>query len=150
VNSGTLVGADSLYAASCTADNGAEIHPSSLYRYTAPAAGTLHLELTDGANFSRARLGIEGMAFGQFEYNFLYDFGGSGTEEAGKISPAWVQYNVPGKPVRIRAGAFSPPAGIEEAKYLLVTVPDVGHTPNLEEPESHGAIDRLLKRVLAR
>ena len=32
----------------------------------------------------------------------------------------------------------------------LVTVPDVGHTPNLEEPESLGAIERLLARVLAR
>ena len=30
----------------------------------------------------------------------------------------------------------------------LFTVPDVGHTPNLEEPESHAAIDDLLKRVL--
>jgi pimeloyl-ACP methyl ester carboxylesterase len=32
----------------------------------------------------------------------------------------------------------------------LVTVPDVGHTPNLEEPESLAAIERLLERVLAR
>jgi pimeloyl-ACP methyl ester carboxylesterase len=32
----------------------------------------------------------------------------------------------------------------------LVTVPHVGHTPNLEEPESIAAIERLLARVLAR
>jgi pimeloyl-ACP methyl ester carboxylesterase len=32
----------------------------------------------------------------------------------------------------------------------LVTVPQVGHTPNLEEPESQAAIDDLLARVLAR
>ena len=31
----------------------------------------------------------------------------------------------------------------------LVVVPDVGHTPNLEEPESQAAMDRLLQRVLA-
>ena len=31
----------------------------------------------------------------------------------------------------------------------LVVVPDVGHTPNLEEPESQAAMDRLLKRVMA-
>ena len=32
----------------------------------------------------------------------------------------------------------------------LVTVPDVGHTPTLEEPEAIAAIDGLLARVLAR
>lgn len=73
-------------------------------------------DLNDGVNFRRARIGIEGKAFGDFEYNFLYDFGGSGVEEAGKISAAWVQYNglYDGK-VRLRIGAFSPPAGLEEA-----------------------------------
>ncbi|MDP3659963.1 OprO/OprP family phosphate-selective porin [Phenylobacterium sp.] len=71
-------------------------------------------DLNDGANFRRARIGIEGKAFRDVEYNFLYDFGGSGVEEAGKISAAWVQYNGLGK-VRLRIGAFSPPAGLEEA-----------------------------------
>jgi phosphate-selective porin OprO/OprP len=70
-------------------------------------------DLNDGTNFRRARLGIEGKAFGDFEYNFLYDFGGSGVEDAGKISSAWVQYDGLG-PVRVRIGAFSPPAGLEE------------------------------------
>ena len=32
----------------------------------------------------------------------------------------------------------------------LVVVPDVGHTPNLEEPEAQAAMDRLLQRVAAR
>jgi pimeloyl-ACP methyl ester carboxylesterase len=32
----------------------------------------------------------------------------------------------------------------------LVEVPDVGHTPTLEEPESTAAINRLLERVMAR
>ena len=31
----------------------------------------------------------------------------------------------------------------------LVTVPDVGHTPSFEEPESLAALERLLARVLA-
>lgn len=71
-------------------------------------------DLNDGANFRRARLGIEGKAFGAFEYNFLYDFGGSGNEEAGKISAAWVQYNgLPLAEGRLRIGAFSPMAGME-------------------------------------
>ena len=73
-------------------------------------------DLNDGANFRRARIGIEGKAFGDFEYNFLYDFGGSGNEEAGKISAAWVQYNgLPLANAKIRIGAFSPPGGLEEA-----------------------------------
>lgn len=71
-------------------------------------------DLNDGANFRRARIGIEGKAFGVFEYNFLYDFGGSGVEEPGRISAAWVQYNGLG-PVKLRIGAFSPPGGLEEA-----------------------------------
>lgn len=71
-------------------------------------------DLNDGANFRRARLGVEGKAFGDWEYNFLYDFGGSGVEEAGRISAAWVQYNGLGL-WKLRVGAFSPPGGLEEA-----------------------------------
>jgi phosphate-selective porin OprO/OprP len=70
-------------------------------------------DLGDGANFRRVRLGIEGKAFGVFDYNFLYDFGGSGTEDGGKISAAWVQYSA--LPVRLRVGAFAPPTGLEDA-----------------------------------
>lgn len=69
-------------------------------------------DLSDGANFRRVRLGIEGKAFGDFEYNFLYDFGGSGTEDSGKVIAAWVQYNKLG-PARLRIGAFAPSAGLE-------------------------------------
>jgi phosphate-selective porin OprO and OprP len=73
-------------------------------------------DLNDGTNFRRARLGIEGKAFGAFDYNFLYDFGGSGTEEAGKISSAWLQYTLPTKtPIRLRVGAFAPTTGLEDA-----------------------------------
>ncbi|HET7817052.1 MAG TPA: alpha/beta hydrolase, partial [Sphingomicrobium sp.] len=32
----------------------------------------------------------------------------------------------------------------------VVTVPGVGHAPDLDEPEAVAAIDRLLDRVLAR
>jgi phosphate-selective porin OprO/OprP len=73
-------------------------------------------DLNDGANFRRARIGIEGKAFGDFEYNLLYDFGGSGNEEAGKISAAWVQYDgIEALGTKIRIGAFSPPSGLDEA-----------------------------------
>jgi phosphate-selective porin OprO/OprP len=71
-------------------------------------------DLNDGTNFRRARIGVEGRAFGDWEYNFLYDFGGSGVEEPGKISAAWLQYDGFGA-IKVRVGAFSAPAGIEEA-----------------------------------
>lgn len=71
-------------------------------------------DLSDGLNFRRVRLGIEGKAFGDFEYNFLYDFGGSGVEEGGKVSAAWLQYNGLGF-ARVRIGAFPPPTSLEDA-----------------------------------
>lgn len=72
-------------------------------------------DLNDGTNFRRARLGIEGKAFGAFDYNFLYDFGGSGIEEAGKISSAWVQYTFAARtPVRLRVGAYGPITSLED------------------------------------
>jgi phosphate-selective porin OprO and OprP len=70
-------------------------------------------DLSDGVNIRRARIGIEGKAFGVFDYNMIYDFGGSGTEEAGKISSAWVQYS--GLPWKIRAGVYAPVTGLEDA-----------------------------------
>ena len=70
-------------------------------------------DLSDGANVRRARIGIEGKAFGAFEYNMVYDFGGSGTEEAGKISSAWIQYS--GLPAKIRAGIYAPVTSLEDA-----------------------------------
>lgn len=70
-------------------------------------------DLGDGANIRRARFGIEGKAFGAFDYNMIYDFGGSGTEEAGKISSAWVQYS--GYPVKVRAGIYAPVTSLEDA-----------------------------------
>lgn len=71
-------------------------------------------DLNDGFNFRRVRIGVEGKAFGDFEYNFLYDFGGSGVEEGGKITSAWLQYNGLG-PVKVRVGAFPPVTGLEDA-----------------------------------
>jgi pimeloyl-ACP methyl ester carboxylesterase len=72
---------------------------------------------------------------------------------------AWPFYQaLDGRPVTILRGALTDlldekiarkmADAIEDAE--LVTVPDVGHTPNLEEPESIAAIERLLERVLVR
>lgn len=72
---------------------------------------------------------------------------------------AWPHYKaLDGRPVTILRGALSDLLDAKVAERMaselgdveLVTVPAVGHTPNLEEPESLAAIERLLVRVLAR
>lgn len=64
-----------------------------------------------------------------------------------------------GRPVLILRGGLSDLLSQEIADQMverlkgdaeLVVVPDVGHTPNLEEPEAVAAMDRLLARVMAR
>jgi phosphate-selective porin OprO/OprP len=70
-------------------------------------------DMADGFNFRRIRFGIEGKAFGDFQYSFVYDFGGSANEEGGKVNAAWVQYN--GLVfARLRVGAFPTPTGLED------------------------------------
>lgn len=71
-------------------------------------------DLGDGTNFRRVRFGVEGKAWGDWAYNFLFDFGGSGVEEAGKITNAYIEY-AGLQPVRLRVGAFSPITGLEDA-----------------------------------
>jgi len=70
-------------------------------------------ELKDGVDFRRARLGVEGTAFSDWDYKLILDFGGSGVENAGQLYEGWVQYSGL-KPVRLRVGAFSPSIGLED------------------------------------
>ncbi len=71
-------------------------------------------DLSSGANFRRAQLGIQGKLFGDWSYNFNYDFGGSGgTETPGHISSVYLQYDGLA-PWAFRVGAFPPPASIED------------------------------------
>ncbi len=70
-------------------------------------------DMADGFNFRRIRLGIEGKAFGDFQYNFTYDFGGSGNEEGGKVNAAWLQYNG-FSAARLRVGAYAPTTSLED------------------------------------
>jgi phosphate-selective porin OprO/OprP len=74
-------------------------------------------DLSDGANFRRARLGIEGKAWGDWTYALQFDFGGTGTEEAGKINQAYLEYAGFSRinNLRLRAGAFPPTTGLEDA-----------------------------------
>jgi phosphate-selective porin OprO/OprP len=78
-----------------------------------PAAVTAR-DLNDGTTFRRARLGLGGKLFKDFDYGFLYEFGGSGAEEPGRIHEAYLQYNGL-KPLRIRLGAFEPNIGLAAA-----------------------------------
>jgi pimeloyl-ACP methyl ester carboxylesterase len=70
---------------------------------------------------------------------------------------AWPLYRgLSGKPVTILRGIHSDLFSAEVAEKMveavpgaeLVTVPDVGHAPDFEEPESIAAVERLLARVL--
>jgi pimeloyl-ACP methyl ester carboxylesterase len=72
---------------------------------------------------------------------------------------AWPLYRaLDGRPVTILRGELSDLLSEATAQAMatevgdaeLVTVPDVGHTPSFEEPESQRAMDRLLERVLGR
>lgn len=78
-----------------------------------PAAFTAR-DLNSGSNFRRARFGLEGRLFGDFDYNITYDFGGSGTEDPGRLYEASVTYTGL-KPVRIKLGAWEQNAGLASA-----------------------------------
>jgi len=71
-------------------------------------------DLNDGTNFRRARFGIDGKLFKDFDYALIYEFGGSGTEDAGHIQEAWAQYSG-FKPWKLRVGAFEPNIGLAAA-----------------------------------
>jgi phosphate-selective porin OprO/OprP len=70
-------------------------------------------DLNSGTNFRRARIGIDGRLFGDFDYNVLFEFGGAGTEDEGHIQELWLQYSGL-KPFRFRVGAYPPPIGLED------------------------------------
>jgi phosphate-selective porin OprO/OprP len=70
--------------------------------------------LKDGTVFRRARLGADGTAPGGWEYRLLFDFGGTGVENAGQLYEGWVQYSGI-KPLHFRIGAFAPSLGLEDA-----------------------------------
>jgi phosphate-selective porin OprO/OprP len=70
-------------------------------------------QLKSGDLFRRARIGIDGTAFGDWDYRILFDFGGSGVENAGQVYETWIQYSGL-KPFKFRVGAFSPSLGLDD------------------------------------
>jgi phosphate-selective porin OprO/OprP len=90
-------------------------------RRTGPALGyspsnvdyTHARDFKDGVEFRRARVGIAGDAFGDFDYRVTLDFGGSGVENAGYLYEAWAQYSGL-RPFYVRFGAFAPQQGLAD------------------------------------
>ena len=71
-------------------------------------------DLSSGANFRRAQIGLQGTVFGDWSYAAIMDFGGAGFETPGSIRRMIVDYN--GLPDwTFRLGASSPPAGLADA-----------------------------------
>ncbi|MBS0277747.1 MAG: hypothetical protein JSR81_08995, partial [Proteobacteria bacterium] len=70
------------------------------------------VDFSSGSNFRRARLGVEGVLFGDWSYQFIYDFGGSGSEGA-SISSAYIQYDGLGL-VHWRIGAYPAPESFDD------------------------------------
>ncbi|MGE0046107.1 MAG: porin, partial [Hyphomonadaceae bacterium] len=55
------------------------------------AEGPAARDLSSGLNFRRARIGLEGTAFRDWNYAITYEAGGSGTE-ASSLQQAWIEY----------------------------------------------------------
>ena len=78
--------------------------------------------LSNGTNFRRVYLGIQGKIFGDWSYNFNYDFGGSGgTETPGHIQSVFLEYDGLA-PFAVRAGGYPPPASFEDATAASDTI----------------------------
>jgi len=70
-------------------------------------------DLKNGDVFRRARIGLDGTVYGDWDYRVLLDFAGTGTENAGQVYETWVQYSGL-KPLHFRIGAFSPSIGLDD------------------------------------
>jgi phosphate-selective porin OprO/OprP len=87
---------------------------TSDFRRGAAATDTAHArDLSSGTDFRRARIGIDGKAFGDWDYSVLLDMGGSGEEDAAHIQELWVQYSGL-KPFHLKVGAYPPSIGLED------------------------------------
>ena len=70
-------------------------------------------DLSNGAYFRRARLGVEGKVARDFDYRFIMELGGAGAEGPTRVTDAWIGYTG-FAPFRIQLGAFAPPANMDD------------------------------------
>ena len=91
--------------------------PETDYRRGSVGAGSREndaaRDLSDGAYFRRARFGVEGTIARDFNYRFLVELGGAGTEGPTRINDAYLAYTGLA-PFAIQLGAFSPPANLAD------------------------------------
>jgi len=85
-------------------------YDTAYYSQGKEPAGT---DFSSGNNFRRARLGVNGTLFKDWSYEFIYDFGASGTE-ASTISSAFIQYDGL-DPVHFKLGAYAPPESFDDS-----------------------------------
>jgi phosphate-selective porin OprO/OprP len=107
-----------------SADNGAfKFAARSIVQFDAAQYSVKPLrsdnDLSSGTNFRRARLGIDGSAYNDWNFALWAEFGGSGGEAAA-LNQAYIEYAGlkpfgPNVTVRLRAGAWATPAGLEDA-----------------------------------
>jgi phosphate-selective porin OprO/OprP len=84
------------------------------YGYFAQGRNPASVDLNSGTNFRRAQFGFVGTAWRDWSYNFTYDFGGNGIEKNGYLYTGSLEYDGL-KPFGFRAGAFAPPAGLDDS-----------------------------------
>ena len=77
-------------------------------------------DLNSGTNFRRARLGVDGKVYKNFDYSIVTEFGGTGTDGAGVLQELWLQYNY--APFRVKVGAFIPNSGLEDSAGVAGTM----------------------------
>jgi len=76
-------------------------------------------DLSSGTNFRRARLGVEGVAYTDWNYAIWGEWGGSGVESP-ILNQAYLEYVGwqplgSDTPLRLRIGAWATPTGLEDA-----------------------------------
>jgi phosphate-selective porin OprO/OprP len=88
---------------------------TNLNQQVAPYTGaTVQNAFNNGVGLRRARLGVEGTFFKDFDYKFEYDFTrGNGTTGAG-VTDAYIRWNLD-KAFSAKVGAFKEPFSLEEA-----------------------------------
>lgn len=96
-----------------------QLDTTNYFQDDVPAnASVVGPDLNSGTNFRRARISLDGKLFKDFDYGIMLDFGGTGTDGAGLLHEAYVQYNgfkLGENVLRIRGGAFAPNLGLEDA-----------------------------------
>jgi phosphate-selective porin OprO/OprP len=80
--------------------------------YYADSHTPVGVDFSSGSNFRRARLGVQGVLFSDWSYQFIYDFGGSGSEGS-TVSSAYIQYDGLG-PVHWKIGAYATPESFDD------------------------------------